>query len=201
MSRHEARHSRCSSAIGLMQKREHDMTHLRTEPSPRTSTPTTITPHSAAQATRSATSKPGTTATTRPSSSGTRQKSPKVICPTERSKRGRPTWVGPVRVYHQAVRYVKSMNAAITTAAATALRIPSRGAVRNPTASKLVVRGEKATALMSVQPRRQTEPIQSLSRPVSLTSASELHPVVSFPLRCALLLVLSSPLHHLANVP
>ena len=104
-------------------------------------------------------------------------------------------------MYHQAVRYVKSMNAAITTAAATALRIPSRGAVRNPTASKLVVRGEKATALMSV-----TAPTAGRTDPIPFAASFSnlclrFHPVVSFPLRCALLLVLSSPLHHLANVP
>ena len=43
---------------------------------------------------------------------------------------------------------------------------PDRGNVRDPIASKLAVPGEKATALTSVQPqpRRQMEPVQSLSR-------------------------------------
>ena len=103
-----------------------------------------------------------------PSSTGTRQNCPKLICPTEHGKRGRPTWVGPSRMYHQAVRYVKPMNAAITDNGSHA---PCGSELRHRAQSNacqsLWCRGEKATALRSVrQPRRQTEPIQSLSRRV-----------------------------------
>ena len=75
-----------------------------TESSSRTFTPTTTTSPSASAATRSATSRRGMNRTTRPSSTGTRQNSPKPTFHTKHRDRGRPTWVGPFRTYHQAAR-------------------------------------------------------------------------------------------------
>ena len=72
------------------------MTHLSNGQSSRTSTHTRTTPLSPLKATRSATSRPGTT-TTPPASPGTRPRSPRPTAPSETTstKRGRPTRVGP----------------------------------------------------------------------------------------------------------